>query len=223
VHTNLNSPHSAARQFVEIWGGPIVLNAWLKGAVALLSVLVLVLAGGLVHATSQAAQVKPLVVRIDAIGRAEAVSYDAATWKPQTPELRYFLTRFVTLHFARMRGTIARDFPNSLMFLSDGKQAEILGAAGKGSVESFVQDPTADERDIEVKNVTFSDLSTPPYQASVDFVALDYGSNSRQARKTETFTAQVAFVLRDSVPNAYVPVNPLGLQITQLRVDQAFD
>jgi hypothetical protein len=30
-------------------------------------------------------------------------------------------------------------------------------------------------------------------------------------------------VLRDAVPNAFVRVNPLGLQISYFRVDQAFE
>jgi type IV secretory pathway component VirB8 len=34
--------------------------------------------------------------------------------------------------------------------------------------------------------------------------------------------AQLTFVLKDQVPNAIVPVNPLGLAITYFRVDQAF-
>ena len=31
------------------------------------------------------------------------------------------------------------------------------------------------------------------------------------------------FVMRDHVPNEFVRVNPLGLQITYFRVDQAFE
>ena len=31
------------------------------------------------------------------------------------------------------------------------------------------------------------------------------------------------FTLRDAVPNAFIRVNPLGMQITNFRVDQAFD
>jgi hypothetical protein len=44
---------------------------------------------------------------------------------------------------------------------------------------------------------------------------------SRENR--ETYVAQVDFVLRDSVPNEFVRVNPLGLQIAYFRVDQAFE
>ena len=32
----------------------------------------------------------------------------------------------------------------------------------------------------------------------------------------------MTFVLKDQIPNAMVPVNPLGLTITYFRVDQAF-
>ena len=41
----------------------------------------------------------------------------ASTYRPQAPELRYFLTRFVALHFSRLRATVQRDYPDSLFFL----------------------------------------------------------------------------------------------------------
>ena len=34
--------------------------------------------------------------------------------------------------------------------------------------------------------------------------------------------ARITFVLRDQIPNAVIPVNPLALAITHVRVDQAF-
>ena len=39
----------------------------------------------------------------------------------------------------------------------------------------------------------------------------------------ETLIAQVDFVLHEHVPNEFVRVNPLGLQIEYFRVDQAFE
>ena len=65
------------------------------------------------------ANVKPLVVRIDEVGRAEAVQYDASSYKPQAPELRYFLTQFVVKHFSRIRATIQREYSDSLFFLDN--------------------------------------------------------------------------------------------------------
>ena len=36
-------------------------------------------------------------------------------------------------------------------------------------MEEFLTNPSGDETDIDVKNVTFGELTTPPYKASVDF------------------------------------------------------
>ena len=46
---------------------------------------------------------------------------------------------------------------------------------------------------------------------------------TRHERSRETHIAQVDFILREHVPNAFVRVNPLGLQIAYFRVDQAFE
>jgi hypothetical protein len=40
--------------------------------------------------------------------------------------------------------------------------------------------------------------------------------------KREKYTAHFVFVVKDRVPNAMIPVNPLGLTITYFREDQAF-
>ena len=69
------------------------------------------------HTAARYAHIKPLVVRIDEVGRAEAVAYDATRYKPQPPELRYFLTQFVVKHFSRIRATVQREYPDSLLFL----------------------------------------------------------------------------------------------------------
>ena len=53
-----------------------------------------------------------------------------------------------------------------------------------------------------------------------DKVLIGYGNS--QPRRRETHVAQVTFVLRSQIPNAVIPVNPLGLTITYVRVDQAF-
>ena len=56
----------------------------------------------------------------------------------------------------------------------------------------------------------------------VDFDKVYYAAGNRQERARETHVARITFVLRDQVPNALIPVNPLGLTITYFRVDQAF-
>ena len=214
----------ARRQFVELYGSALVLNTYLKIALLLMSLVAVGLLVLNFRTVATYANVKPLIIRIDEVGRAEAVAYDATTYKPQAPELRYFLTRFVVTHFSRLRASIQRDYPDSLFFL-DSSLADATIAQNEQSrvMETFLTHPSADETDIDVKNVTFSDLSKPPYKASVDFEKRLFTGSTRQERKRETYVAQIDFVLRDAVPNAFVRVNPLGLQITYFRVDQAFE
>jgi type IV secretory pathway TrbF-like protein len=214
---------NAKRQFVELYGAPLVLNTYLKIAVVLMTLL----AGGLLvlnfRTQAQYANVRPLVIRIDEVGRAEAVSYDATTYRPQAPELRYFLTRFVVTHFSRLRTTLQRDYPDSLFFLAPQlADATIAHNDQTRVLETFLTNPAADDIDVVVKNVTLTELKAQPYRAAVDFEKAFYGPGSRQERKRERFIAQIDFVLRDAVPNAFVQVNPLGLQITDIHVDQAF-
>jgi len=77
--------------------------------------------------------------------------------------------------------------------------------------------------DIAIQNVSLSELAKPPYKASVSFQKVLYTPGTRAERARETYVAQLDFVMRDHVPNEFVRVNPLGLQITYFRVDQAFE
>ena len=217
------TPENAKRQFVELYGAPLLLNRYLKIAL----VMTVLFAASLVvlnfRTQARYAHLKPLVIRIDGVGRAEAVAYDATSYRPQAPELRYFLTRFVTTHFSRLRATVQRDYPDSLFFLAPALADATISVNDRTRViETFLTSPTADEVDIEVRNVTFGELETSPYKAAVDFDMLYFAPGTRHERRRETYVLQVDFLLRDAVPNAFVQVNPLGLQITHFRVDQAF-
>jgi hypothetical protein len=118
---------------------------------------------------------------------------------------------------------VQRDYPDSLFFLAPALADATISVNDRTRViETFLTSPTADEVDIEVRNVTFGELETSPYKAAVDFDMLYFAPGTRQERRRETYVLQVDFLLRDAVPNAFVQVNPLGLQITHFRVDQAF-
>jgi type IV secretory pathway TrbF-like protein len=220
---NPKTIENAKRQFVELYGSSLLLNTYLKIALVLVSLLALGLLFLNFRTQAQYANLKPLVIRIDDVGRAEALAYDATSYKPETPELRYFLTRFVTTHFSRVRATVQRDYPDSLFFLAPALADATISQNDRSRViETFLTSPTSDEVDIEVKNVTFGELVTPPFKAAVDFDMQYFAPGTRQERRRETYVLQVDFLLRDAVPNAFVRVNPLGLQITHFRVDQAF-
>jgi len=215
---------SAKRQFVEVYGSALVMNTYLKIALVLVSLLALGLLVLNFRTQAAASTLKPLVVRIDDVGRAEAVQYDAASYRPQSPELRYFLTQFVVKHFSRIRATVQREYPDSLFFLdSTLADATIAQNDSSRAIETFFANPSADEVDILVQNVSLSEVAKPPYKASVSFQKVFYTPGTRVERERQTHVAQIDFVMRDHVPNEFVRVNPLGLQVTYFRVDQAFE
>lgn len=215
---------NAKRQFVELYGSALVMNTYLKIALVLVSLVALGLLALNFHTSTKYAQVKPLVIRIDDVGRAEAVQYDATAYQPQPPELRYFLTQFIVKHFSRLRATVQREYPDSLFFLEPAlADATIAQNDQSRALETFLTNPSADEVDIVVQNVSLSELAKPPFKASISFQKVLYAPGTRQERTRQTLIAQVDFVLREHVPNEFVRVNPLGLQITYFRVDQAFE
>jgi len=215
--------HGGAKErYVEHFGSLVVMNTYLKIALASVSLVAL----GLVYLnmrTNQALRsVKPLVIRVDEVGRAAAITYPPVEYRPQAPELKYFLIRFVTDYYGRIRATIRENYARSLYFL-DARLADATMEANKKSkaIEQFLADPR-EEIDIRVKNVTLEDLREPPYRATVDYERIYYTPSTRAEIRRESCVGQFVFIIRDRVPNAAVPVNPLGLTITYFREDQAF-
>ena len=215
---------NAKRQFVELYGSALVVNTYLKIALVLVSLVAVGLLGLSFYTANRYAEVRPLVVRIDDVGRAEAVQYDAATYKPQAPELRYFLTQFTVKHFSRLRATVQREYPDSLFFLApDLADVAIAQNERTRNIETFLTNPAADEIDIVVQNVSLTEIAKPPYRATVTFQKVFYTPGTRSERDRQTYVAQVDFGVREHVPNEFVRVNPLGLQVSYFRVDQAFE
>src|SRR5919206_2928425 len=134
---------NAKRQFVELYGSALVMNTYLKIALVLVSLVAVGLVALNFHTASRYSQVKPLVIRIDEVGRAEAVQYDASAYQPQPPELRYSLTQFIVKHFSRLRATVQREYPDSLLFLAPTlADATIAQNDHSRTIETFLTTPS---------------------------------------------------------------------------------
>jgi len=214
----------AKRQYVELYGSALVLNTYLKIALLCVSLVAVGLVLLNLRTQRRLEQFKPLVIRIDDVGRAQAVQYDALTYKPvgQAPELKYFLIQFVTKHYGRIRATVKQQYAESFYFLDTSlADATMANDQRDSEIERFLGG-AGDELEIQVRNVTLDSLAASPYTASVDFDRVYYAPGTRRERMRETAVARITFVIRDQIPNAVIPVNPLGLAITHVRVDQAF-
>src|SRR5580692_3389207 len=212
----------ARRRYVEQYGSTLVMNTYLKLALLCLSVVTVGLIALTLRIQRAAEHVKPLVIRIDDVGRATAVTEASLTYTPQAPELKYFLVQFVTAHYSRLRATVRQQYAQSLYFL-DGRLADATINANKksGTIEHFLTDGS-DEIEVHVKNVTLEDLRQPPYRATVEFDKAYVSAGTRAEQKREAFVAHLVFVRQDHVDNARIPINPLRLTITYFREDQAF-
>jgi type IV secretory pathway component VirB8 len=212
----------ARRQFAEVYGSALAWNSYLKVALFVTLIACAGLVALNISTHSRYADLRPMVIRIDDVGRAQAVSYDATAYQPAIAETRYFLTQFVVKHFSRIRATVHRDYPESLLFLGPGLPTATSGQ-DEESIETFVSNPVAEEVDILVNNVVLTHLKTAPYKASVSFDKIFLSAGSRRERARTRFVAQIEFTRLDRVPNDLVTVNPLGFQVTYLHPDQAFE
>lgn len=215
--------NEAKQLYLERYGDAIVTNTYLKIAVALLALIGLGLVVLNVKTISTFRNWRPLVIRVDELGRAQAVDYRSLEYEPGDAEAKYFLSEFCRLYYRRNRYTINDDFTKAMYFL-DGKLAGDIMQQSKqaGTINKFLTDPSAAEVDIDVQKVTLDPMTKPPYHAEVDFYRVEYNPADHSVLKNTLCTASFLYLFRRQVPNDLIPVNPLGLTITYFREDQAF-
>src|SRR5271165_4280395 len=215
--------YDAKRLYLEQYGDSMVTNTYLKIALTLVSLIAVGLLVLDLKTIKTFQDFRPLVIRIDDLGRAEAINYHNLEYKPQDAEAKYFLSQFCTLYYRRNRYTIQDDFSKSLYFL-DGKLANgILDAYRKDDIiTKFITNTAAPEVDVDVKKVALEEMQTPPFRARVDFYMVYYSPADHSELKRDLYTANFVFLFKSQVPNQLIPINPLGMTITYFREDQAF-
>jgi type IV secretory pathway TrbF-like protein len=214
----------AAERYLEQYGDPLVMNTYLKVTILVLAVVCLALAGLVFRGQMALATVHPLIVRINDVGRAEAIDYRNFQYRPQEAENKYYLTRWAEMYFSRNRFTVERDQTNALYFLNGDVQRAVVDQERKDNIiASYTKDNSLPFVDVEVKNVILDDLRQSPYSARVEFEKVFTNPSDHSELKRERWTASVTYVFREDVKNNQLAVNPLGLTIVRFRADQAFD
>ena len=213
----------AAERYLEQYGDPMVMNTYLKIAVLALSAVAVALTGVVFKSHQALASAKPLIIRIDNVGRAEAIDYRDFQYRPQEAENKYYLGRWAELYFSRNRFTLVRDQTASLYFMNSDVQRDVIEQERKAqTIPTYLKDSGLPYVTIVVKNVILDDLKMSPYSARIEFERIYTNAQDMHELKREQLTASVTYVFRDSVHNQQLAVNPLGLTIIRFRVDQAF-
>ena len=222
VTASLRPIELAARQEYEYYGSTLTTNTALKITVIILAAVIAVMTWALARATNAVTHVKPLIIRVNDVGRADALAYHDFAYKPQAPEIRYFLTQFVVGYFSRNHKTVAQQYVNSLYFLDRALFSSV--DARDRRTQWLPKFLASDDEDIDVavSNVVIEELQTEPYRARVEFTKTFSNSSGAETHR-ERWAAEFIFRINPDVPNALILHNPLGLAITYFREDQAFN
>jgi type IV secretion system protein VirB5 len=214
----------AAERYLEQYGDPLVMNTYLKVTILVLAVVCLALTGLVLRSQMALANLHPLIIRINDVGRADAIDYRNFQYRPQEAENKYYLTRWAELYFSRNRFTIERDQTNSLYFLNGDVQQQVIDQERKDNIiGKYMSDSSLPFVDVEVKNVILDDLRQSPYSARIEFEKIFTNPTDHSQLRREQWTASVTYVFREKVKNNELAVNPLGLTVIRFRADQAFE
>ena len=217
--TSMNREHDAGREYAEIWGETVEANRKLRTLAMILAAACLAL-GVLLLRVATVEPPRPIVVRVDEVGRAEAVAYEAATAQadPLDPTTKYFLNRFISDFYSRRRATVEEHWTRSLRFLS----TELANAAftRDGAEVAAMAAGTADT-ELQVEQVVLRIHPAPeaPHGATADFDLV----HLRQGQETlrERWSITLRFTFLTVIPSELVVYNPMGILITYLQADRA--
>ncbi len=212
------SPHDI---YIERHAALLVTNGRLRFVLIAMVALLAVLAYGYTSVARSFASLKPMVIRIDSVGRAQAVNYSATEYKVQEAEIKYFLIDFIKTYYGRLRGSARDDLAHSLYFVSQPISSQTLSELkATHSLDDFIGGST-NEIQITVNQISLEDLRQQPYKATISYDKTYYSPMDHSFVARSSFTASLQFIVLDKVPARLMPVNPLGLTVIYLHEDQA--
>ena len=170
-------------------------------------------------------------VRIDEMGRAQAIQYTDLNYSPREGEVRTYLTDWANYRYTINRETIAKKYPLNYYFLSQPLAAQLMVTDNQSHLVSQVVGGQVESSDVQVRNVTITSMSEEIVQgariargtALVTFDKLFSEEHSNQPR-TEHWLASVTYYLNPKqvsdqarIYPQYEFINPLGLTITEFH------
>ncbi len=205
------------REYAEAWAAHASAARTLRWIVGALIVVLLVTSIGWLR--SAAHEPQPLFVRVDDVGRAEVVDYEALQFDkdPVSPVTKFFLARFVRDHYERRRGGVREAWTRSLYFLTQ----ELAQSASATDAENIAAVISGQASEIVMEDLTLriTPSEEPPFTAIATYTLIYQRRGTELGR--ELWSTEIRFHFLDGVPSEYVLVNPIGLSVSYLRADRA--
>ena len=211
----------AQEAYAEIWAEVLATNRYLKlalGASAVLCVGLLLLCW---RTFDRFEHLAPLVLRIDEVGRAEVVDYQAAAYRPDVakPEVKYFLRRFLLLHRERRRGMALEAWKQSLLFLDRPLARRLLSEQESSKELVRFMSGEGPEIELELGAVQVQPSREEPYLGRMDFTEIRRDVTGRELDRAR-WTSEFEFRFLPEPPQELLAVNPIGLAVTYFRSDR---
>ncbi|MGA8595071.1 MAG: VirB8/TrbF family protein [Bryobacteraceae bacterium] len=105
------------RSKAEQFGSLALANNYLLAVIGILAIALAVLGWEVWHNTQAIAQFRPIVVRINELGNAQAVYLSESSYRPQAAEVKHFLSDFVTKYYTHKKERL-QDYYLSKYYLS---------------------------------------------------------------------------------------------------------
>lgn len=163
---------------------------------------------------------RPIVVRVDEVGRAEAVAYEdaAAQADPLDPATKYFLNRFIADFHSLRRATVEQQWARSLRFHSTELATAAFASDGAG-IAAMAAGTVDTELQVEQVVLRIRPAPEAPNGATADFDLVHLRDGREILRERWSLTLRFTFL--DAIPSELVVHNPMGLLITYLQADLA--
>jgi type IV secretion system protein VirB5 len=170
-------------------------------------------------------------IRIDEMGRAQAIAYSDLNYSPREGEVRTYLTDWANYRYTVSRETIGTKYPLNYYFLSQNLASQLMTDDNQNHLVSQVMGGQVEQSDVEVKDVTITSMSQETVQGATiargtALVAIDklYSPrNSREPRKEHWLLSVTYYLNPKQVSDQakifpqFETINPLGLTITEFH------
>ncbi|MCY4585581.1 MAG: VirB8/TrbF family protein [Bryobacterales bacterium] len=205
------------REYAEAWAAHASAARTLRWIVGALILVLFITSIGWVRSASHEPQ--PLFVRVDDVGRAEVVNYQALQFdkNPVSPVTKFFLARFIRDHYERRQGGVREAWTRSLYFLT----SELAQTASASDSENIAAVIAGQSSEIVMQDLTLriTPSELPPFTAIATYTLIYQRRGTELGR--ELWSTELRFHFLDGVPSEYVLVNPIGLSVSYLRSDRA--
>ncbi len=170
-------------------------------------------------------------IRIDEMGRAQAIQYTDLNYSPREGEVRTYLTDWANYRYTINRETVAKKYPLNYYFLSQFLSSRLMNEDNANHLVSQVIAGQIEQSEVEVRNATITSMAEETVAgarmsrgtALVNIDRLYSPTNSHEPR-TEHWLLSVTYYLDPRQVNEearifpqFETINPLGMTITEFH------